>query len=319
LSNAFDIRLLTPSLTGILWENVHLPRQASGLDVLFCPSYSAPLGYRGRLVVAIHSVNEIQAGAHPWWYPYTYGGLYRRSAAMADRVIVPTETTKRDLERYYGLPAERMDVVEQGADDTFRPIADAAALGAVRRKYLGADAPYVLFVGTLSERRNTGNLLRGFAIAKKRGRFPHKLLLFGPNPHGIPLAPLARSLGIDNDVVQTDGRIGSHAEIVPVYCGADVFVHPSLYEGFSMTTVEALACGVAVIAANRGGLGDIANGYARMLEDPTGEAIAEAIYEVLSDPQRRKALQERALERAQAFRWENTARKTMDILRRVAG
>jgi glycosyltransferase involved in cell wall biosynthesis len=318
LSEAFDVRLLRPSLTGILWENVHLPRHAADVDVLFCPNYSAPLAYRGRLVVAIHSVNEIQPGAHRWWYPYTYGELYRRSALMADRVIVPTDTTKHDVERYYGLPAERMEVVEQGTDDTFRPIQDAAVLSSTRRKYLGVDAPYVLFVGTLSERRNTANLLRGFANAKKRGRFPHKLLLFGPNPHGIPIGALAQSLGIENDVVQTDGRIGGHADIVPVYCAADVFVHPSLYEGFSMTTVEALACGVAVIASNRGGLADVANGYARMLADPTAEAIGDAIYEVLSDSTLRQTLQEKALVRATVFRWENTARKTMDVLRRVA-
>src|SRR5262245_1495736 len=317
LSDAFDVRLLEPSLTGILWENVHLPRQAADLDVLFCPNYSAPLAYRGRLVVAVHSVNEIQPGAHQWWYPYTYGALYRRSALMADRVIVPCETTRRDVERHYGIAAERIDVVEQGTDDTFRPITDAAVLSQARRKHLGADVPYVLFVGTLSERRNTANLLRGFASAKKRGRFPHKLLLFGPNPHGIPLADLARSLGIEQEVVQTDGRIESHAEIVPVYCAADVFVHPSLYEGFSMTTVEALACGVAVIASNRGGLADVANGYARMLADPTAEAIGDALYEVLSDSTVRQTLQDKALERATAFRWENTARKTIDVLRRV--
>ena len=318
LSDAFDVRLLTPSLTGIVWENVHLPRQAADLDVLFCPNYSAPLAYRGRLVVATHSINEIQPGAHRWWYPYTYGQLYRRSALMADRVIVPSETTKRDAARHYGVSAERIDVVEQGTDDTFQPIKDVAVLREARRKYLGTDVPYVLFVGTLSERRNTANLLRGFASAKKRGRLPHKLLLFGPNPHGVPVAALARSLGIEQDVVQTDGRIESHAEIVPVYCAADVFVHPSLYEGFSMTTVEALACGVAVIASNRGGLADVANGYARMLADPTAEAIGDAIYEVLTDSNLREALQDKALERATAFRWENTARKTMDVLRRVA-
>ena len=123
---------------------------------------------------------------------------------------------------------------------------------------------------------------------------------------------------MQDDVVQIDGRFQSHVEIVPIYSAADVFVHPSLYEGFSMTTVEALSCGVPVIAANRGGLGEVASGYARMVDNPEPHDLAAALTEVLTDPALRDTLRAKSRARGSHFRWENTARKTLAILRRVA-
>jgi glycosyltransferase involved in cell wall biosynthesis len=101
---------------------------------------------------------------------------------------------------------------------------------------------------------------------------------------------------------------------VPIYNAAEVFVHPSLYEGFSMTTVEAFACGAPVIAANRGGLGELAGGYAHMVDDPTEETLAAAIDEVLGDAALRDRLRRRSVERAKDLRWERTARETLSVL-----
>src|SRR6185369_15810908 len=95
-------------------------------------AYTAPIGYRGPLVVATHSVNDIHPGAHNWWYKYTYAWLNRHSAEIADAVIV----------------------VLQGADDCFRPMDDEEALRAVRRRFFGGDRPFILFVGKSSTRRN---------------------------------------------------------------------------------------------------------------------------------------------------------------------
>jgi glycosyltransferase involved in cell wall biosynthesis len=318
LSRRFAVHLLRPRLTGFVWENVHLPARARQTDVLFCPNYSAPLRHDGPMVVAIHSVNEVQAGAHPWWYKQTYTRIYRASARIADRVVVPSESTKTDLARHYGIDPDKIDIVEQGADESFHPIDDPAVLADTRRRMLGADVPYVLFVGKLSERRNIPVLLEGFARMKARTRLPHHLLLVGPNHEGLPLERLIERLNLAGSVVQTDGRFADHREIVPIYNAADVFVHPSLYEGFSMTTVEAFACGVPVIAANRGGLAEVARGYAHMINEVEPETVARALEEVLTDAAVRSDLRVRSRARGVTFRWQHTARKTLDVLRRVA-
>jgi glycosyltransferase involved in cell wall biosynthesis len=318
LSDRFSVQWLRPRLTGVTWETAHLNRHASQLDVLFCPNYSMPIGYRGRCVVAIHSVNEIQRGAHPWWYKQTYTRLYRWSAHAADRVIVPAEATRRDVAGYYGIDPAKIDIVEQGADNSFHPLEDQQLLADTRRRLLGTDVPYVLFVGKLSERRNIPVLLEAFAAMKRRTKLPHKLLLLGPNHEHLPLEALIEKLDLRDSVVQDDGRFVDHRELVPIYNAADVFVHPSLYEGFSMTTVEAFACGVPVIAANRGGLGDIAGGYAHMVDDPSPSALATALEEVLTNDALRSNLRLRSRERGRAFSWEHTARATLDILRQAA-
>ena len=316
-SPAIHPRVLGPDMPGVLWENLRLRGPASRLDVLFCPAYSAPVGYRGRLVVATHSVNEIQGTAHGWWYQQRYARLYRHSARLADAVIVPAETTKRDLMGLYGVPDERIAVVPQGADDCFRPMGDAAAVKAVRQRFFGGDRPFVLFVGKCSPRRNIPLLLRAFARLRHEGRFPHGLLLFGPNTADLPLGSLCQELGIFGDVVHTDGHVAHHSELVPIYNAADVFVHPSEFEGWSMTTIEAMACGTAVVAANRGGLGEVARGHALMVDDPTADSLAEAIGRVLGDERLRKDLGQRARKRGKALHWRETTGLTLEVVRRV--
>lgn len=313
----FRFQVVGPRLTGITWENFSLARRARGLDVLFCPNYSAPLRSRVPAVVAIHSVNELRAGAHAWWYQYTYSQLYRRSAHQAAVVIAPLETTRRQIVEAYRVPADKIVVIPQGADDTFGPVADAEVLRATRRKYLGDDRPYVLFVGQLSQRRNTPALIEGFARLKKRTGLPHRLLLFGRNNAGHPIEQLAAGHGIPGEVVQTDGRVASHRELVPVYAGADLFVFPSLAEGFSMTTVEALTCGLPVVATDSPALREMVGGCALMVDDGTPDQLAAGMERVLTDPALARELRAKSLDRARVYRWEACARDTLDVIRQV--
>lgn len=318
-SDAFTVRLLGPRLTGVLWENLLLPSQSSDLDVLFGPSYTMPLAYRGRSVVAIHSINEVQPGAHPWRYRLTYTPWYRASALKADRVIVPSQSTSADIQRHYGVSPEKIDVVAEGVDDFFVPLDDEELVHATRVRYLGVDRPYILFVGKISQRRNIPNLMAAFSALKKRYDIPHHLLLVGPNPLGLPLKEMAAELGITDCFVQTDGRLDDHKEIVPVYNAADLYAYPSTYDGFSLTVVEAMACGIPVVTVDRAALHEIAGGgCALMVEEPTVEGLADAMYKILSDRMLSEELRTKGLERARTLHWRDTARNTLDVLRRVA-
>jgi glycosyltransferase involved in cell wall biosynthesis len=308
--------LLESRLPGLPWESLRLGPAAASHDVLFCPAYSAPLGYRGRLVVANHSVNETEPNAHSWLYRQTYARLHRHCARRADAVIVPGERTRRAVAEHYGVPDERLHVVHQGADEAFHPIDDQALLSATRIRFFGSDRPYLLFVGKGSPRRNIPMLIEAFAKLRHEGQFPHGLLLFGPYMGDVPLENLCRDLGVQDDVVQTPGVIEQHSDLAPIYAAADIFVQPSENEGWSMTTVEALASGTPVIATDRGGLGEIARGHAYMVE-PTVDSLVDAIRTVLSDDALRADLSRRARERGAALRWDKLALQTLDVVREI--
>lgn len=319
LSDRFRVRVVAPRLTGATWENVVLPRAAKGVDVLFGPSYTVPLAYSGRSVVATHSLNEAQPDAHSWVYRVTYTPWYRWSAQKANRVVVPSESTRRDVHQYYGVPLDRIDIAPEGVDDSFQPVEDPAVLRRTREKYFGSDRPYILFVGKQSQRRNIPNLLAAFAEVKRRHGLPHGVLLMGPNIMDRPIDELSEQLGIRDSVVQLDEKFDDHHDIVPVYSAADLYAYPSSYDGFSLTLVEAMACGTPAVTVNRAALSEIANGCAILVDAPTVPLLTGALERGLLDPALRAQLRDKALQRAKSLRWENTARLTLDVLRRVAG
>lgn len=317
VSPRMNVRLIESNRSGIIWENVHLAGAVRGHDVLFCPAYTAPVSSSCPLVVATHSVNETQPGAHSWLYKHTYARLHKYCARRADAVIVPGADTKDAVVRHYGVHADKVAIVHQGADDAFRPIEDSQILSGVRTRFFGRDRPYILFVGKGSRRRNIPALIEAYAQLRRTQNIPHGLVLFGPMEDMAEFRQLCAILGVVDDVMQTDGAITTHAELAPVYAAADVFVHPSENEGWSMTTVEALASGVAVVAADRGGLGEVARGYALMVDPPTIENLASAIGRVLTDPELRQSLQRRGRERGAALGWRESAEQTLEIVRSV--
>jgi glycosyltransferase involved in cell wall biosynthesis len=318
LSDAFTSRIVRPKLTNALWENLLLPRSAKGLDVLFGPSYTLPLTYRGPSVVAIHSVDEAQPGATSLWHKLTYEQKYRLSAQRAEKVIVNAQSTKGRVQAFYGIPEDRIEVIWLGVDDAFKPIDDADLMRSTRLRYLGADRPYILFVGGLSRRRNVPMLLAAFSLLKKRAKIEHSLLLVGPNRANLPLRQLAEQLDIRDSVVQIDGAFATHRELVSIYNAADLFVLPSSSEGFSLTLAEAMSCGTPVVTVDRAAIGEVARGYAMTIDEPDVELLADAMSQVLGSSETRERLRAKGLERARAFSWEDTARRTLKVLRQAA-
>ena len=318
LSDQFRVEVIKPRLTNAVWENILLPRHLRDIDVLFGPSYTVPVLYRGKTVVAIHSVDHARHGPFSWWHDYSHELKYRLSAKVADLVIVNAHSVKERVERYYDIPAHKIEVVWLGADPVFRPIEDQAQLSATRAKYLGSDTPFVLFVGGLSTRRNVPLLMRAFARLKREHGVPHKLLMVGPNRGQIPLAELTAELGLHSSLIQIDGNFEHHSELAAIYAAADLYVMPSAYEGFLLTLAEAICCGTPVVTSSGSALGEVANGYAYTISDLTEDALTNAMWQVLSQPELRVRLRKQEIERSKLLRWEMTAKTTLELLRRVA-
>jgi glycosyltransferase involved in cell wall biosynthesis len=318
IERSFDVKLLGPSLTGVTWETLAMAPRMKDVDVFFGPSYSLPVGYGGRSVVAIHSLNETTPGAHPWWYHLTYAPLYRHSARKALKVIVPSQSVLDKVHEHYGVAPSRIEIVREGAPDSFAPIEDEDVLLETRRRYTGADDPYILFVGKFSERRNIPLLIRAFAALRADGSLPHNLLLVGPNHLKLPLQDLARELGVAEHVTIVNPAFTNHAEIVPLFSAADLYVFPSLFEGASNTVVEAMSCGVPVVAGRCEAIADIVEGSGMLVDDVSVDSIAAAMRAALTDRYRWQEMRGRGLEKSKTLRWSRTAKETLDILRWAA-
>jgi glycosyltransferase involved in cell wall biosynthesis len=173
-------------------------------------------------------------------------------------------------------------------------------------------------VGKLSKRRNIPLLVEAFATLVHEDRIPHTLLLFGPNHLGLPIARQAASLGVGDRVIQNDGRIGDHRDLVSVYTGADLFVSASSYEGTSLPLLEAMSCGTPVVAMRRGALPELAGDAALFASEVTAPALSEAMRRALNDSELVRQLRARGLVRVEAYRWHAVARRSLEVVREAA-
>lgn len=241
-----------------------------------------------------------------------------RVRRKADRVIVPSQAVKRDVVRRLGVPVDRVVVTPEGCEPRFRPVRSAGVLRAAA-KY-GLPPRYVLAVGTLEPRKNLTTLLRAFARLRRDGGVDPELRLVLAGARGWldePIFQTVRSLGLE-EAVHFPGFIDDD-DLPAVYGGAALFVFPSLYEGFGLPLLEAMACGVPVVTSNVSSLPEVA-GDAALLVDPRDEAgLAAAVARGLRDGALRDRLRAAGLARARQFSWEATARRTLDAYTSVVG
>jgi glycosyltransferase involved in cell wall biosynthesis len=268
-----------------VWYPLALRRRARGLDVLHCTTFRGPASSPVPTVVTVHDLAILRAPeAFPRWHRlYGSAGL-RRVLRGADAVIAVSEFTAREVEELAGVPAERVRVVPNGVDPVFTPEG--------RR----AEGEYVLAVGTLEPRKN---LARALEAARAAGV---DLRVVGSRGWG----------GVD-----VDGWVGEvpDAELAALYRGARCVLYPSLYEGFGLPVLEAMACGAPVVTSRDTAMEEVA-GAAAVLVDPLDvSAIAEGI---ATAETRRDELVGAGLERARAFDWARSADAVVELWRELA-
>lgn len=296
----------------LLWE---LPRHAArdALDVLHM-SYNAPLRLPPAcaLVVTIH---DISFEHHPEWFPaglrWFLKASVRRSARAAQEIIAVSEWCRADLIQTYGIEPERVWVTHEAASEAFHP--NVPRPDAIRKKY-NTGEHFILAVGNVQPRKNHLRLLQAFALARARGMSSHKLVLAGQaHWHADEVLEYARALG---DAVVWTGYVPD-ADLPMLYNAAEMFCYPSLFEGFGLPVLEAMACGVPVLASNVTAIPEIA-GEAAYLTDPYNvEALAQALYVFARDAQTRDTWRERGLARVKQFSWARTADRTVAVYERA--
>jgi glycosyltransferase involved in cell wall biosynthesis len=296
------------------WEQVTLPRAHGRDGLLLCPSYVIPLFARCPTFLIHHGSYEGYPRAFDWWTLNKARAIYALSARRATAVSTVSEYSRRDMVRYYGMRADRIHVVPEGVDTRlFRPMTERAALARWRASVLGADVPYITYVGKPTERRNLSSLIRAFGALKSADRLPHKLLIVGADlPGASPFRKVIAELGLEREVV-VRGHVG-HDEMAYVYNAADLFIYPSSYEGFGMPVLEAMACGAPVIALDNTAFPEFAGGVAHLLPDAKVETLVAGMRRVLRDEPLRRHMAEEGPRRAAAYDWRLIARRYLDLM-----
>jgi len=246
------------------------------------------------------------------WFSRLMMPLFLRRAGA---VISISQHTKADAVRYYGLDESKIHVIPLGVDSRFHPAHDRAILATVRARYHLPDR-FILSVGTIEPRKNLLTLLRAYERLRATADGTHRLVLVGTRGWRAEqfLAALASS-PVRHEVVLA-GPVPD-VDLPLVYGAADLFVYPSLYEGFGLPPLEAMACGVPVIASSAASLPEVV-GDAGLLVDPhSAEELAAAMRRVLGDETLRGALRMKGLARASSFSWSETARRTYEVYQDV--
>jgi glycosyltransferase involved in cell wall biosynthesis len=303
-----------PGLGLKIYFDLALPRflRKHRVDLFHGLRYHVPTAIKTRVVTTFH---DIFAQVMPDTFSpdiITERRLwYRRAVDRSDRIIASSAATKDDIVRYYGVPEEKIVVVHLAAALAFKPMTDHVELDQVRRRH-HIDFDYILALGSHPIRKNTERILRALAQLRQNDECHHKLALFGVGPQQQQKwAPLIELLGLANHVIFLHPV--TNEDLPVLYSMADLFVYPSLYEGFGIPILEAMSCGTPVITSNMSSMAEVAGGAARLIDPLSVDELTDAIRSLLADKAAQKELAELSLKRAQEFSWEKTARQTMAV------
>jgi glycosyltransferase involved in cell wall biosynthesis len=302
-------------------EQISIPfaLERAHVDLFHAPHYVVSPLTRCPTVVTIHDCIHLR---FPQYLPNRAAHLYARTmmtmaARRARRILTVSHASKQDIMRYLRAPAEKIEVIYNALDERLAAPPSQEEISRVRERFL-LNAPFVLYAGNIKPHKNVDRLIEAFSILRRHGAGETRLLLIGdeiskyPNlrrlVHRFQLHQYVRFLGFVPD-----------ATLAALYRLASVFVFPSLYEGFGLPPLEAMASGTPVITSNVSSLPEVV-GDAALLVDPTSAgAIAEAIARVLGEPALRADLVARGLARVNAFSWTRAATRTQQVYAEVLG
>jgi glycosyltransferase involved in cell wall biosynthesis len=320
--NVEEIALTLPG--SVLWDQVGIPWVAARkkLDLVFNPKFTVPLIGSFRKAFVLHGSEWFVIPRHFLWYDRLYlklgVPLYLRAA---DALIAVSHAVRKDALRCTRVAPRKVIAIQNGYDTSrFRRVVDAERLGAVRKRYELPER-FVLWAGQIESRKNIGRLLQGFARIARY--IPHQLVIAGAQRFTFPMAAgaerelqLIDALGLQ-DRVHFAGWI-SHEDLPAVYSLADLFLFPSLHEGFGIPLLEAMACGCPIVTANTCAPPEVTDAAAFLVDPLNVDSIAWAIKEVLRNEDLRTSMVARGLERARDFSWERCALEVLAFLESLA-
>lgn len=285
-------------------------------DLFHATDHLLPPLQHSRTVFTIHDLifrfyPEYHLPLNRWYLTL----MLPRFMQRADAIIAVSENTLRDASRLMGIPSEKMTVVYEGVNPAFRPNEDSTELARVRSHY-DLPARFILLFGTIEPRKNVLTLLDAYAALLNQCENAPSLVLAGRKGWLYqPVFDRVRELGLESHVKFTDWI--AEADLPALINLAELFVYPSLYEGFGLPPLEAMACGTPVLCSNASSLPEVVGDGGWLIDPHDPAAWTQALIRTLSDDALRDDLRARGLAQAQKFTWERAARETREVYRRV--
>jgi len=299
----------------ILWHRLQLPlwvELATGpVDIFHSPDFILPPVRRAKTLVTVHDLSFIRVPecADPNLRAYL-NKVVPRSVDRADLILADSQNTKDDLVELLSAESDRIEVVYPGVEERFRPIEHQALLEGVRRRY-NLPPRFVLGLGTLQPRKNFITLIEAFADLRFAICDLHLVIVGGKGWLYEGIFATVERLGLEDKVV-FPGFVADEA-LPALYNLADLFVFPSLYEGFGLPPLEAMACGTPVVTSNSSSLPEVVGEAGLMVEATDIETLTEAMRRVLEDSALRARMIAKGLEQARKFTWEKAAAKLLSL------
>jgi glycosyltransferase involved in cell wall biosynthesis len=288
---------------GHLWEQLLLPRLVGREQFLWCPANTGPLLLSNQ-AVTIHDISVLD---HPEWFKPNFRLWYRvllpRLAKRVKLVLTVSEHSRRSIVRRLAVPDEKVIVIPDGVNLNRFHASDPVP---VRQKY-NLPEHYVLFVGSLDPRKNVERLLQAWI---RMGEFKDLQLIIAGSEASI-FRPV--SLSASRRRTRFLGYVPDD-DLPGLYSGASLFIMPSLFEGFGLTVLEAMACGTPVITSYAGALPEVVGDAAIQIDPTSVESMAEAMRRLLLDRDLHDMLSHKGLERAQRFSWERSAQAIWEVI-----
>jgi glycosyltransferase involved in cell wall biosynthesis len=318
-----DPWFLPPRLTSLLLQAplsclLTVEKFVGASDLFHCTNFSTYSQKRGKKILTVHDVSFfLFPEYHPLMRRLTFKAFFPRSLDQADHIITDSNSTKRDLVDYFHVPAEKITTIHLGVDETFVPVSEREA-APILSKHGIRFGKYLLYVGTVEPRKNLPRLIQAYNLFRANASQSLPLVLVGAS--GWLNQDLFRE--IDKSRWESEIKLLGYVaktDLSALYSGAAAFVYPSIYEGFGLPPLEAMACGAPVITANNSSLPEVVGDAAILVDAYDVDAIARAMLQVASDPTMRENLKERGLARAKCFSWRRTAEQTLAVYERALG
>lgn len=297
------------------WHRFGLPlaveRLAGDCDVFHSTDFTLPPLRDARGVVTVHDLSFLRLPEHadPGLRAYLTKAV-PRAVARAQRVLADSQNTKADLVELLGVDAEKVTVVPGGVEARFRPVRDTVKLGEVRTRY-ALPQWFILAVGTIEPRKNLTRLIAAYAQMRRQTGLPHQLVIAGKPGwlyEGIYEKVAKEGLG---EYVQFAGYVADE-DLPALYTLADLLAFPSLYEGFGLPPLEAMACGTPVVTSNRASLPEAVGSAALQVDAEDNDALADAMARVLGNAHLRMRLVDLGRAQAARFTWKAAAEKLLE-------
>ena len=315
-SNGFERKSLwTPSHNR--FEQLALSFEVSqlGLDLLHSPDFIPPFRRNCKSVITVHDLAFLL-------YPHfltkesaRYYGQIDQAWRKTNHIIAVSEATKQDSIKMLGVPEKKITVIHEAVNPIYRPLDKDKARQVAKQKYK-LDKRFILFVSTIEPRKNLPGLLRAYRRLRDDYKRDEILVLAGLNGWlWEEVYETVDNLNLSEHVAFL-GRVPDE-DLVYLYNAARLFVHPSFYEGFGLTPLEAMTCGAPVIVSNTSALPEVVGDAGLMIDPHDIEGLTVALWRMLTDEALRQSYVEKGFQRAKKFSWEKSAAKTLEIYHKV--